>query len=140
MIRCDSKQGLRLEAKTLERVVQLTDERVGVGHLAVIRPVAISRRVGFGRLVRIVWFVQMDPQADAVGRALGFEPGNRRAHRLGARLLQCLQQVGALGLRKIVVVPIESPPESTAPLQHDGRNEGAGVKARPFQDFGEERR
>ena len=83
VIRRDGEQRLRLEAKTLERIVQLTDERIGVGHLAVVRPIAISRRVRFGRLVRIVRLEQVNPQEDAVGRALAFEP--RRSPRAACR-------------------------------------------------------
>ena len=34
-----------LQPQTVERVVQLTDQRVGVGDLAVVGPIAIARRV-----------------------------------------------------------------------------------------------
>ena len=35
-------QRLRFQSQTIERVVQLTDQRVGVGHLAVVGPIAIA--------------------------------------------------------------------------------------------------
>ena len=140
MIRRHDEQRLCLQAETIERLIQLTDERIGVCDLAVVRPVAIARRIGLGRFVRIVRLVQVNPQPDTIARALTFEPCKRRAQRVGAGLLQRVQLACALGFRKLVVVPIESASEASAPLQHDGRHERRGPKARAFQNFGEQRR
>ena len=141
VIRGDGQQRLRLEAETLERVVQLADERVGVRDFAVIGSIAIARRVRLGRLVRIVRLVEVDPQEDAVGRALALEPRDRRAQRVSAGLLQRAQEVGVLRSSGNSSSYRSNPrAESAAPLQHDGRNERRGAKPGALQDLGEERR
>ena len=141
VIRGHGEQRLRLEAKPLERVVQLTDERIGVRHLAVVRSIAIARRVGFGRLVRIVRLEQMEPQEDAVGRALAFEPR-------GLPPAACRRPASATcsGGRRSWVFgksssyrskPRPNPPRRSSTMEETNAR---GAKARAFQDFGEERR
>jgi hypothetical protein len=68
----------------------LTDERIDVRHLAVIRPIAISRRVGFWRLVRIVRVVQMHPREK--WPLLAANPRCRFRSHLVARLLNRIQE------------------------------------------------
>ena len=82
----------------------------------------------------------MEPEKDVFRRALLLEPGDGATQRVGARFLQRLDQIGLLGLRKVVVVAIESAPEPAAPFQHDGGNERSGPKAGALQDLRQQRR
>ena len=68
------------QAESAESVVEAPHELVGEGHLAVVQPCGVARRVGLGRLVGVVRIVEVQPEED---------PRFRRAE-LSAQALQPL--------------------------------------------------
>jgi hypothetical protein len=119
MIGRHREERLRPQSETLEGFVELTDECVRVCDLAIIREVTVPGRVGLRRFVRIVRFVQVEPEENSIRAARLFEPRDRCAKRLGTRPLQCTDDFSALGFRQLVVITVESAIESAASLEYE---------------------
>ncbi len=75
MIAGEDDQRIVEQAAILEELPEAAEERIGVGHLAVIRPPGVLRQVGFGRRVGIVRVVEMEPDEERRVVVALVEPG-----------------------------------------------------------------
>ena len=138
MVAGENEEGLVQNTTTLEAFAQHADERVGIGHLAVVRVVGILGAEGLGGLVGVVGLEEVDPQEEG------------RVPRLVEPLEGVLDGLSSIALHltdidrrlvgveiKVVVVVIEAAANAPARIENEGTDEASRPPTRPGQDLGE---
>ena len=121
-----------------EHRVEPAHQIVGPGHLAVVEPAGVARRVRFRRLVRIVRIVEVNPREAPLRSGLA-EPRRGFGHRRVAALLDRIEEPRVVVANlEPVGVGVEPAAESGLLRQHDRGHEGAGSEPALLQDLGEQ--
>ena len=137
----DDDQRAIEESATVESTPEVADERVGVGHLGVVRPSRIARFEGLLRRVRIVGVVEVEPEKERAAGGPFVEPahGGRdglravapdRPHVRPVRLLQSPQI-------EVVEVMVEAATDPPSAVEHEGAHEAAGGPSALAEQLGE---
>ncbi len=137
----DDDERIVEQTAILEKPPETAEERIGVGHFAVIRPPLVLRQIGFGRGVGIVRVVEVEPDKEGSVVVALLEPGLCRCDRLRSRSLnraeiRRLVEGAEIEVIEIVVKALRDPPPR---VEDKGADETGGRPASRRQGFGQRR-